>query len=245
MAITLSPISTPLSRQSGIYTITNEVKSRIYVGSAVNLARRFIEHRKRLKENRHANRFLQSDFNLPGTELEFSILEIVSDITQLVQAEQKWIDQFYDNQDRCYNICPTAGNHLGMKHTEETKKKMSTASLGKKKSPEHVAAIRKEKQESKGKKVYQYSLDGMLIAEFPAIKAATRETKIASCSIASFLKRKCSMAGGFLWSDQNNNGETLAAYYLEFRELERKRKSTQSTQNNPNKRKKIANGNNT
>ena len=46
-------------QQSGIYEILNTVNGKRYIGSAVNLAKRWKEHRTGLNRKDHANQILQ------------------------------------------------------------------------------------------------------------------------------------------------------------------------------------------
>jgi len=188
MATTLDVTEMLPTKRIGIYAIFNTVKNRIYVGSAVNIKRRYSEHKKLLIENRHSNKFLQNDFNQQNQKFQFQILEMVDDSKNLINTEQQWINKYYDNQNTCYNICPTTGNHLGMKHSQETKNKMSTSSKGKKKSLEHSQKIKEIKQLTKGIVVYQYSIAGELVAKFPSMKEAAKIIKLQQLVLIHVLK---------------------------------------------------------
>lgn len=60
----------------GIYTITNKVNGKIYVGQSVDILKRFNTHKKNLRNNSHINRYLQASVNKYGIEsFEFSIYE--------------------------------------------------------------------------------------------------------------------------------------------------------------------------
>ncbi len=77
---------------SGVYQIRCIPTGKIYVGSAVNLRKRWAEHRRSLKRGSHGNRYLQFAWNKYGEEhFEFSVLEFV-DVSYLLEAEQQWID---------------------------------------------------------------------------------------------------------------------------------------------------------
>jgi len=110
--------------KSGIYKLTNLVNNKMYVGSAVNISKRFNEHRNNLRNNKYSNIKLQNAWNKYGEgAFEFEIIEIVVDLCMLIDIEQKWIDRF-DVSKRGYNLRPSAGNMLGFKHSEETKHKI-------------------------------------------------------------------------------------------------------------------------
>jgi len=119
---------------AGIYQIKNKRNGKIYIGSAVNIKRRWNEHKSDLKLNKHHSAYLQNSYNKHGEHnFIFETLEIVQDKTLLVETEQRHMDatNCY-NREIGYNISPTAGNCLGVKHSPESKKKMSEAKTGEK-----------------------------------------------------------------------------------------------------------------
>lgn len=62
--------------ESGIYMITNLRNNKRYVGSSKNLSSRKWQHFNNLKNNTHANKYLQSSYNKHGVEFfNFSILQ--------------------------------------------------------------------------------------------------------------------------------------------------------------------------
>lgn len=137
-----------ITNKPGIYAIKNTVNNRIYIGSSINLQERKCEHYRRLRLGEHCNPFLQADYNKhDGDEVyEFIALEIVEDVNLLIEREQYYIDQYFDNQEKCFNICKMAGSQLGMKHTEESKKKTSNTLKGRPIHPNtHARLLDKEK----------------------------------------------------------------------------------------------------
>lgn len=125
--IAKNPIGKNLQTISGIYFLRNKINNRIYVGSAINLIRRKIDHNKLLKVGKHPNIFLQNDFrkcnNRCNKIFSFEVKEIVYDKDILLLREQVYLDLFYDNQIKCYNLAPRAGNALGVKWSEKSKEK--------------------------------------------------------------------------------------------------------------------------
>lgn len=100
-----------LANKGGIYKITNAKNGRIYVGSTYMFKKRGPAHRSDLKANRHANTFMQSDFNKCGEDaFIFEVLEVVdgNEETRLI-CEQRYLDQFFDNGKMCYNLEKKAG----------------------------------------------------------------------------------------------------------------------------------------
>lgn len=116
---------------SGIYQIKNLLNGKVYIGSAVNLRSRWSGHRSRLGKGRHHSRHLQSSWDKNGPEaFEFSVLEYC-EAGVLLEREQL----FLDSRRPEFNICPTAGNSLGRRHSAETKQKISARKAGLKLPP--------------------------------------------------------------------------------------------------------------
>jgi group I intron endonuclease len=125
----------------GIYTITHDKSGKLYVGSSVNIKRRFNRHRNELRKNIHRCAHLQRAWNKYGEEaFVFRIVDLVPDVEKLLLKEQFWIDTTFKT--KLYNTCPKAGSPLGMRLTEEQRKKISIAHKGKPKSAEHCAAMK-------------------------------------------------------------------------------------------------------
>jgi group I intron endonuclease len=112
---------------SGIYKIESKTKpERIYIGSSIDIIDRWQKHLRSLKNNKHHSVKFQRHFNKYGkNDLVFSI--IIGCIKEdLIITEQFFIDIY----DPYFNACKIAGNTLGYKHTEETKKKKSIIMIG-------------------------------------------------------------------------------------------------------------------
>ena len=125
---------TRLLLPSGIYTITNIANGHRYVGSAVDIDRRWRDHKTRLLAGTHRNDHLQKAYNKHGKDaFEFKVLEYCPRKPHLISTEQKWMDKLNPE----YNICQVAGSSLGYKHTAEYKAKLT----GRKLSAEHKAKL--------------------------------------------------------------------------------------------------------
>jgi len=99
----------------------------MYIGSSIELKRRLQVHKSELKRNIHDNIHLQRAYNKYGKVfLKTEIIEFCSDKI-LLEREQFYIEK---HKGFLYNICLTAGNCLGVKHTDETKQKKSIKFLG-------------------------------------------------------------------------------------------------------------------
>lgn len=141
----------------GIYSIRNKVNNKVYIGSAIDIQRRFGEHLRMLHRNDHENDHLQKSWNKYGEDnFTFNVERICEDV-ELVKFEQEAIDE-YKNEigwDNMYNINPNATSCLGRKHTEESLKKMSRQQsgesngfYGKKHTEESIVKMRESKKGS-------------------------------------------------------------------------------------------------
>ena len=122
--------------KGGIYCIRNIINNKSYIGSAIKFKSRKNQHFSELRRNIHTNGRLQNAFNKYGEEnFVFEILCIVENKYNLIHIEDLYIKLFdTSNRNIGYNICSKAGSLLGFKFSDESKKKMSIASKGKRKS---------------------------------------------------------------------------------------------------------------
>ncbi|MBT6047738.1 MAG: GIY-YIG nuclease family protein [Candidatus Scalindua sp.] len=146
---------------SGIYEIICKPTQKRYVGSAVNLERRKKQHFTNLQKSNHPNTYLQNSYTKYGKDnFEFKIL-CYYEPTELIFQEQRFLD--YYKKDSLFNICKTAGSTLGLRHTDETKKKISLGNKGNKHTDEakikiskvHKGKIISEKTKKKMRKVWE------------------------------------------------------------------------------------------
>jgi group I intron endonuclease len=133
-----------VKKVSGIYKIENTDTGKIYVGSSVNIHRRWNEHKRDLKKNEHGNKYLQNSWNkYGGGSFKFTVLETVSDTTKLIEREQYFIDTLKSHDKKIgFNIFKTAGSPLGRKHSQETKDKIGQSNRGKKYSEQALENFR-------------------------------------------------------------------------------------------------------
>ena len=105
----------PAPAISGIYTITNTLNGKQYIGSAVNFEGRWRLHRRLLRKTTHHSAHLQSAWNVYGeAAFVFAVVEEVPDLTQLIAREQHYLDQrFAARASHEYNMSPTAGSTRG------------------------------------------------------------------------------------------------------------------------------------
>jgi len=130
---------------SGIYQIKNTLNGKCYIGSAVDIQRRWRDHLSALRRGQHCNGHLQRSFEKYSEDaFMFAVLEQVEDTSQLIIREQHYLDTLKPE----YNISPTAGSSLGVRRTEETRQKVSESKTGERNPSygKHPSAATRTKQ---------------------------------------------------------------------------------------------------
>ena len=213
---------------SAIYLIKNKINQKLYVGQAVNLYRRYYDHKKSI--NKHAKTAIINAFLKYGFEnFDFYILEkdLPADKKILTKREQFWLDELHPYKPTGYNICTTANTMLGFKHSEktkegfrdrmlghihseETKRRMSESHdgdksywYGKKQSTNHVEKLRISRigRPAPNRRKIKQIENGTFIAEFDSIRHASLVTGISESVIAqaSNPNNRVMSAGGYKW----------------------------------------------
>lgn len=119
--------------KSGIYIIRNKQNNKFYIGSAVNIEKRFSEHTWALNKGIHCNLHLQRAWLRDGQD-NFSFETFFQcKVKELIFFEQLAINTLSQKHGlrSLYNLCPTAGSTLGRQHTIQTKIKIGMKSRGK------------------------------------------------------------------------------------------------------------------
>lgn len=121
------------SQNIGVYKITNIKNNKLYIGSSINIRKRWREHRKDLNNNIHHSVYLQRSWNRHGSDsFVFEIIELVNNKKLVISREQFWLDNLKPfERDRGYNMYNVANSPLGYKHSQETRLKLSIARKGK------------------------------------------------------------------------------------------------------------------
>jgi group I intron endonuclease len=114
--------------KSGIYRLLNVSTGKFYIGSGLDIVRRWRGHKSNLNSNCHCNYRLQNAWNKYGQDsFRFYVLEYCAK-EMLLTREQYWFDVTgCSNRDIGYNIAKLAGSTSGHKLSDETKLKMSIA----------------------------------------------------------------------------------------------------------------------
>lgn len=117
--------------QSGIYLIRNVESGKCYVGSAVNIRRRWNLHLHQLRGGKHHSIKLQRAWDLYGEgSFLLQVVVICSEKESLVILEQIAIDRM-DSYHNGYNSRPDAKSQLGLRHSKETRIRLSDSHKGK------------------------------------------------------------------------------------------------------------------
>lgn len=165
---------------TGIYIIKNKLKTnRFYIGSSKNFKKRVISHKSELNNNKHHCKRLQKDWNKhKEDDFEFILFEECENERKIIR-EQFWIDLL----DPWYNSNPTAGGGRYGKWTDLEKIASRNGSLS--------------------KEVFQFTLHGDFLNQFPSVSEAARSIGLKSTAhIADCCNGKRRYANGFLWSYQ-------------------------------------------
>lgn len=119
--------SIDIPQSPGIYKIYFLDPDLIYIGSAVNLRKRYGTHVSDLRKDKHGNSHLQHAYAKYGIDaLHFEIVELVECKEALIEREQYYIDLMKPR----YNIHPNARSALGVKRSPEHIAKLSVSHKG-------------------------------------------------------------------------------------------------------------------
>lgn len=190
----------------GVYSITNKLNKKIYIGSTVNLFTRLKQHLDELRHNKHGNPYLQNAFNKYGEEnFEFGILEFNNEINLILQTPHKinlvrYREQYYlntilradeyknkvSNYFRLvgYNIRPDAFSPVGQKISRSGSNKIKNSILNKKKNC---------------KTIYMFDVFGNYVDKFNSGKEAAKKLNYIQTKI-NRAARNNGYCKGFLFS---------------------------------------------
>ena len=94
----------------GVYQIINNVTGWVYIGSSVNIFRRWKQHRQTLQRGAHAKPQMQRDADLHGWHsFTYELLEICADQEEAWEREDEWIRICVTKGVRVYNSVTLRG----------------------------------------------------------------------------------------------------------------------------------------
>jgi group I intron endonuclease len=120
----------------GVYAIKNLITGQHYVGCAVDINRRWCEHKSDLKNNKHDNDYLQRSWNkYTKNNFEFFVVQECEE-NCIFEYERYYIKMYQSRADKMGFNLNDGGRDGPARPTEETRKKMSES--GKERFTEEV-----------------------------------------------------------------------------------------------------------
>lgn len=180
---------------SGIYKITTLHNNEFYIGSAVNIHKREINHKCHLRTKRHGNRILQRVYNKYG-EQNFKFEKLIDCPKEYLIKMEQW---FIDTLNPKYNIKRTAESALGVKRTRTTCRRISKALTGRELTKQHKDNLHRGRKNYRGK-IYQFDKTMNLIKEWDtSITNIARELVINRRGLNECLNKRSNSSAGFIW----------------------------------------------
>lgn len=134
----------------GIYSITNTINCKKYIGQSVDVKRRLRNHKWSLRHNKHINDHLQKSFNKYGESCFVFDVVCECDEERLDELEKFYIS-YYDCMNPQYGYNAESGGNENKHPSEETLQKMRESRGGEKsgmwgkKHTEETKSIMREK----------------------------------------------------------------------------------------------------
>ena len=169
-------MATYLKTSSGIYKITNLTNGKLYIGCASNINTRINGHKHDLRNQKHANSYLQKAWDKYG-EQNF-IFEIVEkcDIDNLHIREHYWVNKLNClDRNSGYNLKPTDPNGYSL-HSEETKEKLRQSHKGRKISQACIDAVKIYNSSEECKINLQKAREKLKFIDFNKVNANKRKS---------------------------------------------------------------------
>jgi group I intron endonuclease len=204
--------------KSGVYRWNNIVTGKSYIGSSINLSKRFNEYYnlKSLQKNlsRSPSIIYNSIINYGHINFNLDILEYCN-LNVLIEREQYYIDHLNPE----YNILKIAGSRLGVKLSQETIAKMKLSATGRKHTFETREKMRISlightlSQEGRekvsiattlrvGVSIKVFDMSNNLVKEFSTIRSAAKYLKM---SVSTLSRYKNKPYNGYIFKSKKNS----------------------------------------
>ena len=179
-----------------IYRIYHKNKDECCIGSsAKGIKKRWQQHKTALKRNCHHSSRLQNAWDKYGEDsFDIEMMEYCSDINDLIPIEQEFFKIYVEEgKDRpAYNMCPLAASILGHKHSEETRRKLSTS------HKEAISRAQQIKPCRAWRPIKRTCPKTGEIKNYPSVKA-TKEDGFRPGHVSSVCRGVNKTHGGFFW----------------------------------------------
>lgn len=210
----------------GIYKITTKHNNKYYIGSSVDIYKRWNDHLHKMSCQKHANSFLQNVYNKYGVEdFEFSIIKEMQNSSneEIRKEEQKILDKiFKEDKENIYNLASHANGGNSTKISLESLQSISNKN--RKCSEEDLNWIKQQLEKGRTKKVIAEELhinNGVLSQWIKKYLPEYNETKLKRNRIKTFLQLKeegwyqkdiAKLLGVSVMTISNYNKDTLEQY---------------------------------
>jgi len=207
------------AKRPGIYSITNLINGKKYIGKSKNMHGRWRKHKSDLKCQKHANEYLQKSWNKYGAE-NFKFEEVeVCDISNLTTRESYWITTLNTiEREYGYNLrCDESDNAV----SKETRKKISE---GRKKWH------KENPDKSNARPVNVVDLKTFTWKRFNSVKQACKHYSISKNvtdnQIFRYIGKKAYRDLIFVYADESGRLQRLHTIYLRWLRLNNKANHT-------------------
>ncbi len=170
---------------SGIYSITNIINNKQYIGSSIDMYNRLYQHRNKLRKNTHQNQYLQNSYNkYTESNFKITILEFCKK-EELTNKEQFYIDSINSE----FNITRIVERNILSK---ESRIKIRETLVRRYKNKEIIS--------KSCKKIYVYDSNGNYLMEFNSLKECSQFLNIHPSSIIRVLSKIYKVAKTYQFS---------------------------------------------
>lgn len=158
----------------GVYQIVLTADNRSYIGSAIDIAARWQQHRNKAASSGNRQVIAKALAKYGVENFEWKILEECN-IEDLIVREQYWLDKIrpFADEHNGFNIRKVADSNFGIKRSKESKQKQSDTMTGVCKTEEHKKNMSKNWHRTA--EYYQQLSDRIKGTNNPACRPEVRE----------------------------------------------------------------------
>ena len=175
-----------------IYKITNKITNKVYVGSSVDVERRWRQHKEASinEKDHHYNYPLMISFRKYGIDnFDFEIIETLPDYQTMIDAEHNWIIK-----EDC--VFPK-----GYNQTDKTDSPMF--------DPKTVKKMSNTKREKYGKKVCEIDEEGKILEVWQSLAEAGEKTGLDRFKISNVCNGTRLTTGNRIFRFLNDNNHYI------------------------------------